>query len=94
MKVLMVDKNEIFTNFMKNMVKDEIYKVKMGQKYEEGYLAFFKQKPKAIITDNEVSKKNNLKVKKNIKFFSPIENIIYISSNLNRFKTLIKNLKK
>lgn len=86
MKVLMVDKNEIFTTFIKNMVKDEIYKIKMGQRDEEGYLAFFKQKPKGIITDNKVSKKN-------MKFFSPIENIIYISSNLNRFKALIKNLK-
>lgn len=94
MKVLIVDDNEVLTGLMKELLEMEgSYHVKTAENGVEGYLTFLHFKPDIVLTDIEMPVKNGLEMVKDIRAHHPGIKAIYMSANLNRYRTLLEDEK-
>jgi CheY-like chemotaxis protein len=94
MRVLIVDDNEDLTALIKEMMEREgIYRVKTAANGEEGYAVFLQFKPDIIITDIQMPVKNGLEMVRDIRAHHPGIKIIYMSADLNRYRTLLEDEK-
>jgi len=93
-KVLIVDDNEVLTGLIKEMLEIEgINDVKTAENGEEGYITFLYFRPDIILTDIEMPVKNGLEMVKDIRAHHPRIKTIYMSSDLNRYRTLLEDEK-
>ena len=91
MKVLIVDDNEDLTGLIKEMIEREgIYRVKTAANGEEGYEVFLHFKPDIILTDIRMPVKNGLEMVRDIRTHNPGIKTIYMSADLNRYRTLLE----
>jgi CheY-like chemotaxis protein len=94
MKVLIVDDNEDLTALIKEMIEGVgIYRVKTAANGEEGYEAFLQFTPDIILTDIEMPVKNGLEMVRDIRKHDPGIRTIYMSADLNRYRTLLEEEK-
>jgi CheY-like chemotaxis protein len=94
MRVLIVDDNEDLTALIKEMIEREgIYRVKTAANGEEGYKVFLQFKPDIIITDIQMPVKNGLEMVRDIRTHHPGIKTIYMSADLNRYRTLLEDEK-
>jgi CheY-like chemotaxis protein len=93
-KVLIVDDNEFLTALMKEMLEMEgIYHVKTAENGVEGHLAFLHFNPDIILTDIEMPLKDGLEMVRDIRVHHPGIKTIYMSADLNRYRTLLEDEK-
>lgn len=93
-RILIVDDNEALTGLLKEMLETEgIYRVKTAGNGEHGYAAFLRFKPHILITDIEMPVKNGLEMVKEIRAHHPRVRTIYMSADLNRYRTLLEEEK-
>jgi CheY-like chemotaxis protein len=91
MRVLIVDDNEALTGLLKEMLETEgIYRVKTAENGEDGYVAFLHFKPDVILTDIEMPVKNGLEMVKDIRAHNPGIRTIYMSADLNRYRSFLE----
>lgn len=91
MKVLIVDDNEVLTDLLKEMLETEkLYHVKTAENGEDGYIAFLHFKPDVILTDIDMPVKDGLEMVKDIRVHHPGIKTIYMSADLNRYQSFLK----
>lgn len=94
MKVLIVDDNEALADLIQEMIESEgIYRVKTAANGEEGYEVFLRFKPDIILTDIQMPRKNGLEMVRGIRVHHPGIKTIYMSADLNRYRTLLEEEK-
>jgi YesN/AraC family two-component response regulator len=94
MKVLIVDDNEVLAGLMKELLEVEgSYQVKTAENGEEGYRAFLQFKADIIVTDIEMPVKNGLEMVRDIRAHHPGIKIIYMSADLNQYRTVLEDEK-
>lgn len=92
MKILIVDDNEVLASLIKEMLDREgYYQVETAVNGEDGYDVFFDFKPDVILTDIEMPVKNGIEMIRDIRMHHPEIKTIYMSSNLNRYRTLLEH---
>lgn len=92
-RILIVDDNEALTGLLKEMLETErIYRVKTAENGEDGYVAFL-IKPDVILTDIEMPVKNGLEMVRDIRVHHPRIKTIYMSADLNRYRTRLEEEK-
>jgi len=95
MKVLIVDDDEALADLIKEMVERVgIYRVKTAANGEEGYEVFLQFKPDIILTDIQMPGKNGLEMVRDIRNHDPWIKTIYMSADLNRFRSLLEDEKE
>lgn len=95
-RILIVDDNEALTNLLKELLELEgegIYHVKTAENGEDGYAAFLQFKPDIIITDIEMPVKNGFEMVRDIRVHHPGIKTIYMSADLNRYRTRLEEEK-
>jgi len=93
-KVLIVDDNEALIGLIKQMLEREgIYHVKTAENGEEGYVAFLHFKPDIILTDIQMPVKNGLEMVRDVRLHHPGIRTIYMSADLNRYRTPLEEEK-
>jgi CheY-like chemotaxis protein len=94
MKVLIVDDNIALTGLLKEVLETEgDYNIKTAENGEAGYKTFLKFKPDVILTDIEMPVKNGLDMVKDIREHDPDIKTIYMSGDLNRYRTRLEKEK-
>ena len=93
-RILIVDDNEALTGLIKQRLESEgIYHVKTAENGEDGYAAFLQFKPDIIITDIEMPVKNGFEMVRDIRVHHPGIKTIYMSADLNRYRTRLEEEK-
>ena len=94
MKVLIVDDDEALAGLIKEMIDMMgTYRVKTAANGEEGYEAFFRFKPDIILTDIQMPVKNGFEMVRDIRNHDPGIKMIYMSGNMNQFRTRLEEEK-
>jgi CheY-like chemotaxis protein len=94
MKVLMVDDNEVFIDLLKDILESAgNYSAIIAGNGDEVYKAFLKFKPDVILTDIEMPIKNGIEMLKDIRTQNPGIKTIYMSSDMERYKQLLRDEK-
>lgn len=93
-KVLIVEDNEaIIKLIMEILEKDGSYDVKTAHNGVEGYAAFRIFNPDIILTDIEMPRGNGLEMIRNIRLLHPRVKTIYMSADLNRYRSILEEEK-
>ena len=94
MKILIVDDDEVLATFIKEIIKNEGYRVKTAINGAEGYSAYLRYRPDIIITDIKMPGKNGFELVRTIRMHNPRIRTIYMSGDLGRFRSLLEDEKK
>lgn len=90
MKVLIVDDNEATAAIIQQLISSEGRKVRTAKDGTAGYWEYLDFKPDLVITDIEMPGKTGLELMKEIRAHNPCIRTIYMSGNLSRFASLLK----
>ena len=88
-KVLIVDDDTAFVQILQEILEEQGYEVKSAVDGNEGYFNYLLFKPELIITDIQMPRCNGLQLMRYVRTHDPRIRTIYMSADLNRFKTLL-----
>jgi YesN/AraC family two-component response regulator len=93
-KVLIVDDNDNLASLLKGMLEEEgNFNVKTAENGQEGYTTFLNFKPDVILTDIEMPVINGIDMIRSIRMHNPEIKTIYMSANMDRYRTGLENEK-
>jgi CheY-like chemotaxis protein len=93
-KVLIVDDNDNLASLLKGMLEEEgNYNVETAENGQEGYAAFLHFKPDVVLTDIEMPVKNGIDMVRNMRAHDPDIKTIYMSADMNRYRTRLEDEK-
>jgi len=94
MKILIVDDNKSIIRLIKEILETEgNYNVKTAENGEEGFVVFLSFKPDIVLTDIEMPVKNGFEMIRNIRALHPGVKTVYMSADLNRYRSLLEEEK-
>ena len=94
MKVLIVDDDEALAGLIKKMIdRMGTYRGKTAANGEEGYEAFFRFKPDIVFFDIQMPVKNGFEMVRDIRNHDPGIKMIFMSGNMNQFRTRLEEEK-
>lgn len=93
MKVLIIDDNEATVAIIQELIASEGRKVRTAKDGTAGYWEYLAFQPDLVITDIEMPGKTGLELMKEIRTHNPHIRTIYMSGNVNRFASLLREEK-
>ncbi len=93
MKILVVDDNKLLADCIKLILESEGYEVRSANDGTEGYLEYLAFEPDLIITDLEMPNESGIELMRHIRDHDPHAKAIYMSADLEEFKTPLEEEK-
>ena len=93
MKVLVVDDNRVLAHSIQEILEDEGMEVMAANDGKEGYTAYLLFQPYLVITDIQMPGTNGLEMMAHIRAHNPTVKTIYMSGNINSFRSSIEGEK-
>ena len=94
MKILIVDDDKTIAGFLSEMIEEEgVYRVATAANGAEGYELSLQFKPDIVITDIQMPMKNGLEMVSEIRNHDPAIRTIYMSGDLDQYRTLLEEEK-
>jgi DNA-binding response OmpR family regulator len=93
MKVLIVDDNRMLASVVQLMLELEGYEVKSALNGPDGYLTYLQFRPGLVITDIQMPGENGFELMNHIREKDATVKTIYMSGNLNQFRSLLEEEK-
>jgi CheY-like chemotaxis protein len=93
MKVLIVDDNQEILFLTRMILEEEGFEVRSARDGEEGFRVFLGFNPDLIITDIEMPGANGIELMKQIRQLNPFTRNIYISGDLQSYRSLLEEEK-
>jgi DNA-binding NtrC family response regulator len=94
MKVLVVDDNHVLADSIQGILEDKGMEVMSAGNGQEGYNAYLLFKPDLVITDIQMPGENGLEMMAHIRTHNPMVKTIYMSGNINAFRSSLEGEKK
>ena len=94
MKVLVVDDNEATARIIQQLITADDRRVRTAYDGVDGYGVYLSFEPDLVITDIDMPGKNGFELMKKIRTHNPAIKTIYMSGNLSRFDSLLKEEKR
>jgi len=94
MKVLVVDDNEATARIIQQLITADDRRVRTAYDGVDGYGVYLSFEPDLVITDIDMPGKNGFELIKKIRTHNPAIKAIYMSGNLSRFDSLLKEEKR
>lgn len=93
MKVLIVDDDRAIASVVQFILENEGHEARLAQSGPEGYLIYLQFLPDLVITDIQMPGENGIELMNHIREHAPSVKTIYMSGDLNRFYSLLKEEK-
>jgi CheY-like chemotaxis protein len=94
MKVLVVDDNRLLATTIQEVLEDDGIEVVSANDGVDGYLAYLAFRPDIVITDIQMPRKNGLDMMGNIRTHNPMIKTIYMSADMDAYRSLIREERK
>jgi CheY-like chemotaxis protein len=94
MKVLVVDDNFVLAHSIQEILEDEGMEVMSANDGQEGYTAYLLFQPDLVITDIQMPRVNGLEMMAQIRAHNPMVKTIYMSGNINAYRSLLEGEKE
>ena len=94
MKILVVDDNRALARTIREILEDEGMEVMSASDGKEGYTAYLLFQPDLVITDIQMPRVNGPEMMAQIRAHNPMVKTVYMSGNLNAFRTLLEGEKE
>ena len=89
-KILIVDDATTLTFFLQEVLKSEKYEVRTASDGENGYAASLDFNPDLVVTDIEMPGISGLDMMRNIRIHKPNVRTIYMSGDLDRYRSRLQ----
>jgi CheY-like chemotaxis protein len=94
MKVLVVDDNRLLAATIQEVLENDGNEVVSANDGVDGYSAYLAFRPDLVITDIQMPRKSGLDMMWHIRIHNPKIKTIYMSADMNTYRSLIKEEKK
>ncbi len=94
MKILIVDDNQSLATVIRYMLEQKGHEVSSAFNGLEGYSEYFQFRPDLVITDIQMPGENGFELINHIREQDPSVRTIYMSGNVDQFKSLLEEEKK
>lgn len=89
-KILIVDDAETLTFFLQEVLESEKYEVRTANDGENGYATYLDFDPDLIVTDIQMPGISGLDMMRNIRMHKPNVRTIYMSGDLDRYRSRLQ----
>ena len=89
-KILIVDDATTLTFFLRDVLKSEKYEVRTASDGENGYATYLEFNPDLVATDIQMPGISGLDMMRNIRMHKPNVRTIYMSGDLDRYRSRLQ----